>query len=388
MKSNRTNIAVLGASGSIGTDTLEVVRHLGSPWRIGAFSVHSQIELIPKLAAEFECPLVVVSDPEAASKVSLMRLPDGTRIEVGSEGLMRAATDDSIGTVVAAVVGAAGVESALAAAKSGKRLALANKEALVVAGELLTLAASANGGEIIPVDSEHSAIFQALRSGGEKEVSRLILTASGGPFRTWDKIRLNSATVEDALAHPTWQMGRKITIDSATMMNKALEIIEARWLFGLRADQIEVMIHPQSIIHSMVEFVDGSVVAQLSPPDMRLPIQYAITYPDRQPCPCNKMDWTKAQCLEWEPVDHDRFPALRLGWEVASKGGSCGAVLNAANEAAVELFLQGKLRFTQIVEGTRRVLEQHHFESNPNLEQMMRLDRWARQEICQWAACQ
>jgi len=378
----------LGASGSIGTDALDVIRHLGPPWRIGAFSVHSQIELVSKLAEEFQSPLVVLSDSEAACKAGDLRLPAGTRVQVGPEGLLEAATDSRIGTVVAAVVGAAGMESSLAAVETGKRLALANKEALVVAGELLTKAAHSNGGEIIPVDSEHSAIFQALRAGGEKEVSRLILTASGGPFRTWDKKRLACATVEDALAHPTWQMGRKITIDSATMMNKALEIIEARWLFGLRADQIEVVVHPQSIIHSMVEFVDGSVVAQLSPPDMRLPIQYALTYPDRHPCPCDKMDWTKVQRLEWEPVDHERFPALELGWEVASRGGSCGAVLNAANEAAVELFLQRRLRYSDIVAGSRRVLEQHHFESNPTLEQIMRLDRWARQEIGQWAAYQ
>lgn len=382
----RSNIAVLGASGSIGTDALDVIRHLGDSWRLAAFSVHSQVHLIPQLAEEFECPLVVVSDPKAAAGLSDVPLPPGTRIEIGAEGLLKAATDPGVGTVVAAVVGAAGMESSLAAAKAGKRLALANKEALVVAGELLTSAAHANGGEIIPVDSEHSAIFQALRTGGEKEVSRLILTASGGPLRSWDKNRLDSATVEDALAHPTWQMGRKITIDSATMMNKALEIIEARWLFGLRADQIEVVVHPQSIIHSMVEFVDGSVVAQLSPPDMRLPIQYALTYPDRRPCPCDKMDWTQALRLEWEPVDHDRFPALQLGWEVAARGGTCGTVLNAANEAAVELFLQGRLRFPQIVAGTKTVLEQHHFDPHPTIEQIRRLDLWARQEICQWAA--
>ncbi len=388
MNLNRTNVAVLGASGSIGRGALDVIRHLGSPWRLSAISVHSQVDLLPGLTREFQCPLVVVSDPKSASKVNELSLPEGTRIEIGPQGLTQVASDSSIGTVIAAVVGAAGMESSLAAVGAGKRLALANKEALVVAGDLLTRTAAASGGEIIPVDSEHSAIFQALRSGHEKDVSRLILTASGGPFRTWDKNRISSATVQDALAHPTWQMGRKITIDSATMMNKALEIIEARWLFGLRADQIEVMIHPQSIIHSMVEFVDGSVVAQLSPPDMRLPIQYALTYPDRHPCPCDKMDWTQRMSLELEPADPERFPALSLGWEVAAKGGTCGAVLNAANEAAVELFLQGNLPFPGIVAGTRRVLEQHNFEFNPSLEQIMRLDHWARQEICRWAASQ
>lgn len=380
-----TNVAVLGASGSIGSGALDVIRQLGSPWRIAALSVHSQVGLLPSLVSEFRCPLAIASDLGVSEQLGNLNFPEGTRLAVGPEGLLEAATHASIGTVVAAVVGVAGMESALAAAESGKRLALANKEALVVAGDQLTRKIAANQGELIPIDSEHSAIFQALRSGGEKEVAHIILTASGGPFRTWSKQRLEAASIEDALAHPTWQMGRKITIDSATMMNKALEIIEARWLFGLAIDQIKVVVHPQSVIHSMVEFVDGSVVAQLSPPDMRLPIQYALTYPDRSPCPCDKMDWTAAQQLEWEPVDVDRFPAIALGWQVAEKGGSCGAVVNAANEAAVELFLQGRIRFPQIVAAVRRVLDEHDFDPNPSIPQIKRLDSWARQEICRWA---
>ncbi len=219
-------------------------------------------------------------------------MPAGTQILKGADALIQLATCNEVDTVVAAVVGSAGLLSTVAAAEAGKRLALANKEALVVAGGIVTEALRKSGGELIPVDSEHSAIFQAIHAGSPKQVQRIILTASGGPFRTWSKEKLGSATISDALAHPTWQMGRKITIDSATMMNKALEVIEARWLFDLPADRIEVVVHPQSIIHSMVEFVDGSVVAQLSPPDMRLPIQYALTYPDRTTCPCPKMDWT------------------------------------------------------------------------------------------------
>lgn len=384
MDSSKTNVAIFGASGSIGTATLDVIRHLGGAWRVGAMSVHSQIDRLQQFCSEFSCPLAIVTDGSKADQVAKLSFPSQTKVEVGYDGLLHAAADPEIGTVVAAMVGAAGLESALVAAQSGKRLALANKEALVVAGDLLTQTIADAGGELIPIDSEHSAIFQALQAGGEKEVQRIILTASGGPFRTWDKSRLESAKIEDALAHPTWQMGRKITIDSATMMNKALEVIEARWLFSLPPEKIAVVIHPQSIIHSMVEFVDGSVIAQLSPPDMRLPIQYALTYPDRLACPCAKVDWTQSQNLQWQPVDLERYPALELGWEVAARGGTCGAVLNAANEAAVERFLAGQIRFTDIVTATKRVLQSHDFSPQPTLEELMRLDRWARTEIARW----
>lgn len=382
----KSNVAVLGASGSIGSSTLDVLRQLGRGWRLAALSVHSQIELLAKLATEFECPLAIATDAQQAAQIAQLDFPPHTRVVIGPEGLVEAAAAPEIGTVVAATVGVAGLESALVAAQSGKRLALANKEALVVAGDLLTQTISDAGGELIPIDSEHSAIFQAMQAGGEKEVKRIILTASGGPFRTWEKSRLVNATIQDALVHPTWQMGRKITIDSATMMNKALEVIEAKWLFGLLPEQIEVVVHPQSVIHSMVEFIDGSVVAQISPPDMKLPIQYALTYPDRLDCPCAKMDWTKSQQLDWVPIDFDRYPALELGLEVASRGGTCGAVLNAANEAAVDRFLSGQIRFTDIVEATRQVLNQHHFSPNPTLEEVMRQDRWARTEITRWTA--
>ncbi|MBX3422093.1 MAG: 1-deoxy-D-xylulose-5-phosphate reductoisomerase [Pirellulaceae bacterium] len=384
MNSSRTNVAVLGASGSIGAAALDVIRQLGQPWRLAALSVHRQVEQLPSLASEFGCSLVVASDARQAHRLSNLQFSPQTRVVVGRQGLIEAATSSDIDTVLAAVVGVAGMESALAAAHAGKRLALANKEALVVAGGLLTRAIADSGGQLIPVDSEHSAIFQALRSGTNQEVARIILTASGGPFRCWTKSQIQNATVDDALEHPTWRMGRKITIDSATMMNKALEIIEARWLFGLSAPKIAVVIHPQSIVHSMVEFVDGSVVAQLSPPDMRLPIQYALTYPQRCPGPSCKMDWSKSQELQWEPVDLERFPAVQLGWEVAERGGTCGAVLNAANEAAVEMFLAGQIRFTDIVTASRQVLQHHQFESDPTLEQLVRLDDWARQEIRRW----
>lgn len=386
MDSTRKNVAVLGASGSIGTGALDVIRQLGGDWRVGALSVHSRIDRIAELAKEFDCGLVVATDPQQFPKVKTMRFPSHTRVSYGRDGLLQAATDPAVGTIVAAMVGVAGLESVLAAAHNGKRVALANKESLVVAGELLTRAVSESGGELLPVDSEHSAIFQAMRSGHPGEVANIILTASGGPFRNWDLRQLKNATVQDALAHPTWQMGRKITIDSATMMNKALEIVEAKWLFGLAAQQIKVVVHPQSVVHSMVEFNDGSVVAQLSPPDMRLPIQYALTYPQRTACPSPKVDWTQAQALHWEAVDLERFPALELGWQVAESGGTAGAVLNAANEAAVEMFLSGQIIFLDIVAACRQVLNNHEYDPHPTLDQLMRQDQWARQETRRWAA--
>lgn len=253
-----------------------------------------------------------------------------------------------------------------------------------MAGPLAMDLAQRRGARIIPVDSEHSAVFQALQAGRREEVRRIVLTASGGPFRKYSRRQLEQVTVADALVHPTWEMGPKITVDSATMMNKALEIIEARWLFGLEVDQIGVVIHPQSVVHSLVEFVDGSLVAQLSPPDMKLPIQYALTWPDRLPGVAEKLDWEQAWSLEFEPADFDQFPALELGLEAARTGGTTGAVLNAANEAAVASFLAGDLKFTEIVPACRSVLEHHHFDPRPTLDQLIELDGWARREVSRW----
>ncbi|QDV23330.1 1-deoxy-D-xylulose-5-phosphate reductoisomerase [Aureliella helgolandensis] len=382
----KNSIAVLGATGSIGAATLEVVRELGEPWHLWGASAHSRILELAGTLQDFQPHYMVATCAEAARGCDRSRLPPGCELLVGPDALVRLAQDPSVDTVVAAIVGSAGLMSTLAAAQAGKRLALANKETLVVAGGLVTDALRQSGGEMVPVDSEHSAIFQALQAGSKREVERIVLTASGGPFRTWTSAQMADASVEDALAHPTWQMGRKISIDSATMMNKALEVIEARWLFDLPADKISVVVHPQSIIHSFVEFTDGSVLAQLSPPDMRLPIQYALTYPDRIACPCPKMDWRQPWTLDLEPADEERFPALELGWEVAKRGGTCGVVVNAANEAAVELFLSGELRFPEIVAGCRRILDQHHYTPSPGLDELMRLDRWAREETLKWAA--
>ena len=253
-----------------------------------------------------------------------------------------------------------------------------------MAGPLVMRLAARSGAAILPVDSEHSAIHQALAAGSDGEVARIVLTASGGPFRTRSRESLAAVTPEEALRHPTWSMGPKITVDSATMMNKALELVEARWLFGVPAEKLAVLVHPQSIVHSLVEFVDGSIVAQLSPPDMRLPIQYALSYPRRLPGPAKRLDFAQAFTLEFSPPDEDRFPALRLGREAAARGGTAGAVLNAANEEAVGRFLAGSLRFTDIAAACERALDAHPFQADPALDDVLRLDAWAREEVRSW----
>ncbi len=387
MSQNR-NVAILGSTGSIGRAALSVLSNSELPFRLTAISCHSQVELfeeqIKAFLPKYAYATGPVSEPiqrwQSGSSAS-----HGAIRELGMEKLVSMVQSHEVDIVVAAIVGIAGLETSIAAAEAGKRLALANKESLVVSGSLMMEAAKRSGAEILPVDSEHSAVFQCLQSGRERtEVKRIILTASGGPLRDWPIDRLSSATVADALSHPTWQMGRKITVDSATMMNKALEVIEAKWLFDLDPDKIAVVVHPQSIIHSMVEFNDGAVIGQLSPPDMRLPIQYALTYPKRLPGPSPVMDWSQSMRLDWKPADLDRYPALQLGFEVAKKGGTCGAVLNAANEVAVELFLSGRIKLTDIATICRQVLNHHHFSPSPTLSELLSLDRWGRQEVQRW----
>ncbi len=383
------NVAVLGSTGSIGLATIDVVRQLGSPWRLWGLSGHSQLGVLAEAVSSLEPrpAMIVGSDPRQLEAFSPTAWPAGTEILSGPEGLVALAEAEAVDTVVAAIVGRAGLESTLAAVRAGKRVALANKETLVVAGSLVEQARRRSGAELLPVDSEHSAIFQCLqtaRQEGRCPPRKLILTASGGPFRDWTPRQMESASVEAALNHPTWQMGPKITVDSATMMNKALEIIEARWLFDVPASQIEVVIHPQSIIHSLVEFEDFSVLAQLSPPDMRLPIQYALTYPQRLACPTPPLDRQRRWDLTLEPADLERFPALTLGFEVAAAGGTAGAVINAANEAAVGLFLKGQIRFTDIVPACRLALQNHTHEEHPSFDRLLELDRWARAEVRRW----
>jgi 1-deoxy-D-xylulose-5-phosphate reductoisomerase len=384
MSSRITTIAVLGSTGSIGRSTLEVVAGSQGCLRVGLLSGHANTELLLRQACQFRPHWLIVTDPEAAARQDWSSLPAEVELRTGHDALLTAVADDSIDTVVTAIVGSAGLRGTWAALEAGKTIALANKETLVLAGPLVMALARRRGTPILPVDSEHSAVFQALQAGRRDEVRRVVLTASGGPFRRHTLQQLSHVTVADALNHPTWNMGKKITVDSATMMNKALEVIEARWLFDLDPDQIGVVIHPQSVVHSLVEYVDGSVVAQLSPPDMKLPIQYALTYPRRVPGVARRLDWSQAMCLEFEPPDFERFPALALGLEVARAGGTAGAVLNAANEAAVAGFLAGELAFTEIVPACRSVLDQHSFEPSPSLEQLLELDRWARQEVSRW----
>lgn len=383
------NVAVLGSTGSIGRAAIDVLGRMQHSHRVTAISCHSQLQLLEQQIAEVSPAHAIVTQSANAESQRWLantneRSPT-TKRYVGSDAINAIVTGNEVDTVIGAIVGIAGLESAYEAAKAGKRLALANKESLVVAGALIMQSAQESGAEVIPVDSEHSAIFQCLQSCGRKsELKRIILTASGGPLRDWPIDKLEQATVEDALAHPTWQMGRKITVDSATMMNKALEVIEAKWLFGLEAEQIHVVIHSQSIIHSMVEYCDASVLAQLSPPDMRLPIQYALTYPQRDQASSPAMDWSVPMRLDWKPVDPERYPCLQLGYEVAAKGGSCGAVLNAANEACVELFLDRKIKLTDIAKICRSVLNHHHFSPSPSLTELLQLDRWSRNEVQNW----
>jgi 1-deoxy-D-xylulose-5-phosphate reductoisomerase len=384
MSGSSKNVAVFGSTGSIGRNALEVIAASEGRLRAVALSAHGKLEQLLEQALQFRPRWVIASDADLAQRFDWKSLPPGTELLKGPGALTEIASAQEVDIVLAAIVGSAGLQSTWAALEAKKTVALANKETLVMAGGLVKQLAAQRGGTILPVDSEHSAIFQALQAGRHEEVRRVVLTASGGPFREMTAEQLKQVTVEDALAHPTWNMGPKITIDSATMMNKALEIIECRWLFDLAAEQIDVVIHPQSVIHSFVEFVDGSVVAQMSPPDMKLPIQYALEYPHRQCGVAERLDWGQRQRLEFEPADPGRSPALGLGYDCARRGGTSGAVLNAANEAAVEAFLQGELHFTEIVPACRSVLDSHPFDPNPTLERLEELDHWARQEVARW----
>lgn len=382
-------IAILGSTGSIGQSTLNVLRHAKSAksscrYHLSGLSGHSQIQQLAADAVEFQSPRVVCTATDQNAQWTDLAIDYGGQFASGPDALCDLAAADDVDVVVAAIVGSAGLPSTLAALEKGKTVALANKETLVVAGQLATSLAEHRDARLLPVDSEHSAIFQALVTAPRVPIRRIILTASGGPFRNLAASELEKVSPAEALEHPTWNMGAKITIDSATMMNKALEIIEARWLFDVPADRIEVVVHPQSIVHSLVEFADGSVLAQLSPPDMQLPIQFALDYPERFAGPAPRMDFSQAFQLDFHPPDMDRFPALLLGLEVARRGGTTGAVLNAANEVAVEAFLAGKIRFTQIVQVCREMLDQHQFDAKPSLEQLMQLDLWARQETATW----
>lgn len=380
-------LIVLGSTGSIGVNTLCVVEHLnglpaaaGGGIKIAGLAAGSSVELLIEQAHQFGVPAVAIADPQHAAAVR-EALP-GVDVYSGPDASLELTEAVDASDVVAAIVGSAGLPATLAAVRKGLTIGLANKETLVAAGPLVAPLVRGSGAKLIPVDSEHSAIFQCLegQAGGRaaEGIKRIVLTASGGPFRTVDRQEMENATVEQALDHPTWSMGRKISIDSATMMNKALEIIEAHWLFGLPADKIEVIIHPQSIVHSFVEFADNSILAQMGPPDMKTPIQYALVYPSRSRGCSEPLDWTTLSTLEFEQPDHGKFRSLRLAYDVINAGGTAGAVFNAANEAAVEAFLARKIRFGRIVELVAEALEGVATGPADSLETIMAADRQAR----------
>jgi 1-deoxy-D-xylulose-5-phosphate reductoisomerase len=379
------HVVVLGSTGSIGQSALDVIDYDGGKrlkaWGLSAFC---RWQTLAEQAAALRPRFVAVADPALTGELEQALAGTGVEVLGGEAGIIRMVQDPETDRVLSAIVGAVGLRGTWAALEAGKIVALANKETLVVAGPLVMELARSRGTKILPVDSEHSAIFQALQAGAAREVRRVILTSSGGPFRGRTRKELVGVTPEEASRHPTWQMGPKITIDSATLMNKALEVIEARWLFDLEPDQIEVVIHPESVIHSMVEFVDGSVIAQLSPPDMRLPIQYALTYPERVPAPCPRLDLKEAFGLHFEPPDSETFPSLELGFEVMRRGGTSGAALNAANEAAVARFLRGEIGFLDIARACRAALEHHTYDPRPALDDLWDVDQWARREVESW----
>ena len=374
-------LAILGSTGSIGASTLEVVRAHPGRFEVAALVANASVDTLRRQAAEFPDAHCVLCDADTQDQCGEW---PGRRLSFGADAAVVAATDADVDTVVSAIAGAAGLTTTMAAIDAGKQIALANKETLVTAGPLVRQRIPAGDARLLPVDSEHSAVFQSMLAGRRRDLAKITLTASGGPFRGWTADRLAGVTPEQALDHPTWDMGPKITIDSATLMNKALEVIEARWLFDLPAERIDVVVHPQSIMHGMAEFVDGSVIAQLSPPDMKLPIQLALTWPQRAAGCGERLDLAKLARLDFERPDTEQFPALSLGFEVAQRGGTSGAVLNAASEAAVERFINGTLGFTDIAAACRSVLEGHDFDASPSLEEILRQDKRARKELLRW----
>lgn len=371
-------ISILGSTGSIGRQTLDVISKHPEEFSVLGLSAGNNIELLTNQIKTFNPLAVSVADEEAALKLSSQIAPSKTEVLYGQDGAEVIAKLDEADLVVSAMVGAAGLRPTLAAAKSGKDIALANKESLVIAGEILTNEVQRNGTKLLPIDSEHSALFQALECGERKYVKKLILTASGGPFLNTPKDELENVSVEVALNHPTWKMGKKITIDSATLMNKGFEVIEAKWLFGFDPAQISVWIHPQSIVHSMVEYVDGSVISQMGKPDMRIPIAFAISHPDRITMNCNEVSPESFGNISFQNVDFEQFPALSLAFDALREGGTMPSVINGANEVAVSAFLTEKIKFTGIVSTVEKVMDLHNTQPANTLEAVLESDLWAR----------
>ena len=377
---NLKNISILGSTGSIGRSTLAVIEKFPDRFKVVALAAGNNDELLEKQMRRFR-PMIVSVAGEAQVETLKKRCHDlGVRIFSGIEGMIQVAAADEADITVSAIVGTAGLVPTMAAIRAGKDIALANKEVLVTAGELVMAECRAQGIRILPIDSEHSAIFQCLLAGASRDIKRIILTASGGPFRTYPKKDLSSVTLKQALKHPNWNMGRKITIDSATLMNKGLEVIEARWLFGVTPEKISVLVHPQSIIHSMVEYRDGAVVAQLGMPDMRGPIAYALSYPERLIDVSPPLDLAAVGTLTFEEPDLDRFSCLAYAYDALSEGGSMPAVLSAANEIAVKYFLEEKIGYSDIAPVIRATMSAHSVSPLKTVEDALKADLWARQE--------
>jgi len=372
------SLSILGSTGSIGLSTLDVVRQHPEKFSISGLAAGKDVVTLAEQIKEFRPTAVSVMDADTAVKLRALLGDYKPDILHGIEGTIAVATVEEADMVVSAIVGAAGLIPTVSAIKAGKHIALANKETLVVAGELVAALVQQHKVQLLPVDSEHSAIFQSLQGHRKEDVVRIILTASGGPFRNTSAEKLKEVGLEQALKHPQWTMGAKITIDSATMMNKGLEVIEAHWLFAMPAEKIGVVVHPQSIIHSMVEYIDGCVMAQLGAPDMRAPIAYALAWPERCESGIKKLDLTKIGTLTFEEPDMERFPALRLAFEALKAGRTCPAVLNAANEIAVAAFLDKKIRFTEIAETVDKTMQAHEAYTPVELDDYLQADRWAR----------
>lgn len=368
-------IALLGSTGSIGTQTLDVVRHYKDDFQVTALAAASNISLLEDQIREFRPKMAVVFNEARALELKQKIRDLNVEVLSGMDGLMAAATEVSADIVLTAVVGMIGIRPTIAAIEAGKDIALANKETLVTAGHLIMPLAKEKGVKILPVDSEHSAVFQSLQGENRGQIHKILLTASGGPFRGWNLEQLKNVQVEDALKHPNWVMGRKITIDSATMVNKGLEVIEARWLFDVGLDKIQVVVHPESVIHSAVEFEDSAVIAQLGTPDMRLPIQYALFYPDRRPLSGEWLDLFKLGSLHFEQPDMETFKGLKLAYDALETGGSMPTVFNAANERAVAKFLDRKIRFLDIPEIIGEAMEKHTAITSPSLEEILETEK-------------
>jgi len=378
----KKRIAIIGSTGSIGTQALEILSSYPEHFEIKSIAAYQNIDLLEQQIMMFSPSQVVVINEDKAKELNTRLMSKNIKVGSGKNALIDLVTDQDIDVVLMAVVGIAGLEPTIAALKAGKSIALANKEVMVTGGHIVNELAKEFGGSIIPVDSEHSAVFQALQGCKyDKEVNKIILTASGGPFRGYDSQKLKNVTVEDALKHPNWEMGHKITIDSATLMNKGLEVIEAKWLFDIDVDRIQVLVHPQSIIHSMVEFVDGSIMAQMGVPDMRLPILYALTYPYRFKTNLKPLNLLEIGSLSFEEPDLDNFPCLALAYEAIKIGGTMPVVLNAANEVAVDLFLKRRLAFMDIPIIIEEAMKSHNIIKNPGFSDILAVDKEVRDSI-------